>query len=137
MKSVKNYVYTERAHFMCPNMHFGIMEKIESNYNERQLRQSVDTLQKAHPFLQSLIAEETNTGRLYYQTQDCLDIPVLVKDEAALWQQDYEEISVRGWNVKKECLLKVVVYPNENEFQILFIAHHLLCDGRGLLQLAE
>ena len=137
MKSVKNYVYTERAHFMCPNMHFGIMEKIESNYNERQLRQSVDTLQKAHPFLQSLIAEETNTGRLYYQTQDCLDIPVLVKDEAALWQQDYEEISVRGWNVKKECLLKVVVYPNENEFQILFIAHHLLCDGRVLLQLAE
>lgn len=51
MKSVKNYVYTERAHFMCPNMHFGIMAKIESNYDERQLRQSVDTLQKAHPFL--------------------------------------------------------------------------------------
>ena len=62
---------------------------------------------------------------------------MLVKDEVALWQQDYEEISVRGWNVKKECLLKVVVYPNENEFQIFFIAHHLLCDGRGLLQLAE
>ena len=137
MKSVKNYVYTERAHFMCPNMHFGIMAKIESNYDERQLRQSVDTLQKAHPFLQSLIAEETDTGRLYYQIQDCLNIPVLVKDEVALWQQDYEEISVRGWNVKKECLLKVVVYPNENEFQIFFIAHHLLCDGRGLLQLAE
>ena len=137
MKSIKNYVYTERAHFMCPNMHFGIMAKIESNYDERQLRQSVDTLQKAHPFLQSLIAEETDTGRLYYQIQDCLNIPVLVKDEVALWQQDYEEISVRGWNVKKECLLKVVVYPNENEFQIFFIAHHLLCDGRGLLQLAE
>ena len=137
MKLIKNYVYTERAHFMCPNMHFGIMAKIESNYDERQLRQSVDTLQKAHPFLQSLIAEETDTGRLYYQIQDCLNIPVLVKDEVALWQQDYEEISVRGWNVKKECLLKVVVYPNENEFQIFFIAHHLLCDGRGLLQLAE
>ena len=137
MKSVKNYVYTERAHFMCPNMHFGIMAKIDSHYEEGQLRQSIDILQKAHPFLQSLIAEETDTGRLYYQIQDCLNIPVLVKDEAALWQQDYEEISVRGWNVKKECLLKVVVYPNENGFQILFIAHHLLCDGRGLLQLAE
>lgn len=30
-----------------------------------------------------------------------------------------------------------MVYPKGNEFQILFIAHHLLCDGRGLLQLAE
>lgn len=137
MKLVKNYVYTERAHFMCPNMHFGIMAKIESNYNEGQLRKSIDTLQKAHPFLQSLIAEETDTGRFYYQIQDGLNIPVLVKEEAALWQRDYEEISVRGWNVKQECLLKIVVYPNENEFQILFIVHHLLCDGRGLLQLAE
>lgn len=137
MKSVKNYVYTERAHFMCPNMHFGIMAKIESNYDEGQLRKSIDTLQKAHPFLQSLIAEETDTGRFYYQIQDDLNIPVMVKEEVALWQQDYEEISVRGWNVKKECLLKIVVYPKGNEFQILFIAHHLLCDGRGLLQLAE
>ncbi len=137
MKTVRNYVYTERAHFMCPNMHFGIMAKMERNYDEERLIQSIDTLQKAHPFLQSLIADEKDTGRIYYQIQDYLKIPVVVKEEAALWQQDYEEISVRGWNVKKECLLKIVVYPKENEFQILFIAHHLLCDGRGLLQLAE
>lgn len=137
MKPVKNYVYTERAHFMCPNMHFGIMALIKSNYDEGQLRHSMDILQKAHPFLQSLIAEETDTGRFYYQIQDCLDIPVMVKEEGASWQQDYEEISVRGWNVRRECLLKTVVYPKGSEFQILFIAHHLLCDGRGLLQLAE
>ena len=137
MKPDRNYVFTERAHFMCPNMHFGIMAKIESNYDEERLIQSIDTLQKAHPFLQSLIAEETDTGRIYYQIQDYLNIPVMVKEEVALWQQDYEEISVRGWNIKKECLLKVAVYPKGSEFQILFIAHHLLCDGRGLLQLVE
>lgn len=28
MKSDRNYVYTERAHFMCPDMHFGIMAAI-------------------------------------------------------------------------------------------------------------
>lgn len=137
MKADRNYVYTERAHFMCPNMHFGIMAKIESNYDEEQLRQSIDILQKAHPFLHSLIADEKDTGRIYYQIQDYLNIPVMVKEEVSLWQQDYEEISVQGWNVKKECLLKVVVYPKGSEFQILFIAHHLLCDGRGLLQLVE
>lgn len=137
MKADKNYVYTERAHFMCPNMHFGIMAKLKSNYDEEQLRQSIDILQKAHPFLQSLIAEEKDTGRIYYQIQDYLNIPVMVKEKVALWQRDYEEISVQGWNVKKECLLKLVVYPKGNEFQILFIAHHLLCDGRRLLQLVE
>ena len=137
MKADRNYVCTERAHFMCPNMHFGIMAKMESNYDEEQLKQSINILQKAHPFLHSLIADEKDTGRIYYQIQDYLNIPVMVKEEVALWQQDYEEISVQGWNVKKECLLKVVVYPKESEFQILFIAHHLLCDGRGLLQLVE
>ncbi len=84
MKSDRNYVYTERAHFMCPDMHFGIMAKIERNYDERQLRQSIDALQKAHPFLQSLIAEETDTGRIYYQMQDYLNIPVIVKKEDIL-----------------------------------------------------
>ena len=79
MKSDRNYVYTERAHFMCPNMHFGIMAKIESNYDEGQLRQSIETLKKAHPFLQSLIAEEADTGRFYYQIQDHLNVPVMVK----------------------------------------------------------
>ncbi len=156
MKSRENYVFTERAHFMCPNMHFGIMAKIAGNYDEEKLRQSIETLQKAHPFLQSLIAEEAdNSGvtgqkqtpssdaktmssiKLFYQKQDSLEIPVLVKEKADLWQQDYEEISVCGWNVKKECMLKVVVYPSEAQLQMLFIAHHLLCDGRGLLQLVE
>ena len=65
MKSDRNYVYTERAHFMCPNMHFGIMAKVRSNYDEEQLLQSIDILQKAHPFLQSVIAVETDTGRIY------------------------------------------------------------------------
>ena len=48
MKSDKNYVYTERAHYMCPNMHFGIMAKIECNYDERLLRQSIDTVSYTH-----------------------------------------------------------------------------------------
>lgn len=137
MESVKNYVYTERAHFMCPNMHFGIMAWVKSRYDEEQVRQSIIVLQKAHPFLQSLIAEETDTGRLYYRVQEDLEIPVMEKAEIDLWQQDYEELSACGWNVKRECLLKILAYPGEKDFQILFIAHHLLCDGRGLLQLAE
>lgn len=32
--------------------------------------------------------------------------------------------------------MKILVYPEDKEeFQILFVAHHLLCDGRALLQL--
>lgn len=87
MKAVKNYVYTERAHLMCPNLHFGIMAQIKKKYDIEQVRQSADILQKAHPFLQSLLAEEADTGRLYYQMQDNLSIPVTEKADVNLWQQ--------------------------------------------------
>lgn len=77
MKRAENYVYTERAHFMCPNMHFGILVRIKSFYDGEQVKKSLKVLQEAHPFLQSLIAEEKDTQRLYYQVQECLDIPVI------------------------------------------------------------
>ena len=135
VNSNKNYVNTERAHYMCPNMHFGILAQIKSNYDKVQVMQSVKALQKAHPFLRSLIAEEKDTKKLYYQLQEHLDIILMIGTDPDWWQQDYNDISSHGWDVRKECMLKVLVYPNENEFQILFISHHLLCDGRGLLQL--
>lgn len=28
----KQYILTERAHFMCPNMHFGIKAKIPAKF---------------------------------------------------------------------------------------------------------
>lgn len=46
-----------------------------------RLLQSISNLKKAHTLLKSLIAEETDTGRFYYQVQDYLNIPVMVKKE--------------------------------------------------------
>lgn len=122
---------------MCPNMHFGIMVLIKRGYEKEQVQESLKVLQEAHPFLKSLIVEEKDTHRLYYQVQDHLDIPIITKSDPGLWQQDYNDISNLGWNVMKECMLKVLVYPKKDRMQLLFISHHLLCDGRGLVQLAE
>ena len=46
-------------------------------------------------------------------------------------------LSLNGWDVRKESLLKVYVFPEKESFQALFVAHHILCDGRGLLFLAK
>ena len=137
MESNRNYLCTERAHLMCPNMHFGILAQIESDYDFQKVRQSVGAIRDAHPFLRSVIAQEEASGRLYYQAQEHLGIFVEERPDRDLWQQDYDEISRLGWDVRKECLLKVLVYQRDKGFSVLFIAHHLLCDGRGLLQLAE
>ena len=34
-------------------------------------------------------------------------------------------------------MLKVYVYPQAQGMKLLFVAHHLLTDGRGLLSLAQ
>lgn len=133
----KKYLYTERAHYMCPNMHFGIMAEIGVEFDENRIIKSIDVLKSAHPLMRSLIAEEQGSARIYYEEQSQLEIPVTIKKANDDWQTDFEAVSSVGWNVQKEALLKVFAYPSECGTRVLFITHHLLCDGRGLLQLVQ
>ena len=125
-------LYTERAHLMCPDMHFGILASIPRAYDSGRVRESLAALQDAHPFLRSLIAEED--GRMCYRKREDLAVPV---SEGTDPLRDYEDFSARGWDVTGECMLRAFVYPRERDMELLLIAHHLLCDGRGLLQLTE
>ncbi|WP_027206324.1 condensation domain-containing protein [Butyrivibrio fibrisolvens] len=133
----KKYLYTERAHYMCPNMHFGIVAEIGAEFDANRIIESIGVLKSAHPLMRSLIAEEQGSARIYYEEQSQLEIPVTIKKANDDWQTDYEAVSSTGWNVQKEALLKVFAYPSESGTRVLFITHHLLCDGRGLLQLVQ
>ncbi|MCR5684907.1 MAG: hypothetical protein K6G81_05720 [Lachnospiraceae bacterium] len=33
----RKYLYTERAHYMCPNMHFGIMAEIGAEFDANRI----------------------------------------------------------------------------------------------------
>ena len=122
---------------MCPNMEFGILAHIRAEYSREKVLEAVRMLQAAHPFLRSLIAEEPGSRKLYYQVQESLNLPLIEKSDVDSWQTDYNELTVPGWDVRREGMLKVLLYPAGAEFDILLITHHLLCDGRGLLQLAD
>ncbi len=135
--SDRKYLYTERAHYMCPNMHFGIVAEIGAEFDANRIIESIDVLKSAHPLMRSLIAEEQGSSGIYFEEQSELKIPVTIKKEGDSWQTDYEAVSSAGWNVQKEALLKVFAYPSASGTRVLFITHHLLCDGRGLLQLVQ
>ena len=133
----RQYLATERAHFMCPNMHFGIVMEIERSYNQVAIEGTCARLAQAHPFLKSLIAYEEATDRLYYKNIDCSQITVLVKESLSSLWADYEAISQEDWNVFENGMLKIFIYPKVQGMTLLFVAHHLLVDGRGLLELAQ
>ena len=135
--SDRKYLYTERAHYMCPNMHFGIVAEIGAEFDENRIIKSIDVLRSAHPLMRSLIAKEQGSSGIYYEEQSELEIPVTIKEADDNWQTDYNAVSLAGWNVQKEALLKVFAYPSTSGTRVLFITHHLLCDGRGLLQLVQ
>ncbi len=133
----RKYLYTERAHYMCPNMHFGIMAEIGAGFDANRIIEGIGVLKSAHPLMTSLIAEEQGSSGIYYEEHPELEIPVTIKEAGENWQTDYDAVSTAGWNVQKEALLKVFAYPSESGARVLFITHHLLCDGRGLLQLVQ
>ena len=133
--SERKYLYTERAHYMCPNMHFGIMVEIGSSLDANRISASIGAIKSAHPLMRSLIAEEQGSSNIYYEEHSELEIPITIKNADDNWQGDYDSVSSAGWNVQSEALLKVFAYPSEIGTRVLFVSHHLLCDGRGLLQL--
>ena len=60
----RKYLYTERAHYMCPNMHFGIMADIEAVFDSNRIIESIGILKSAHPLMRSLISEELGSTKV-------------------------------------------------------------------------
>jgi len=133
----RQYLITERAHFMCPNMHFGILMEIEKEYDKAHVEATFNRMAEAHPFLRCLIAYENGTQQLYYKITEVSKINVNLKEDISSLWFDYKNISKQDWNVFENGLLKVYIYPQSQGMTILFIAHHLLVDGRGLLDIAQ
>ncbi|WP_196805796.1 hypothetical protein [Butyrivibrio sp. WCD2001] len=113
------------------------MAEIGAGFDANRIIEGIGVLKSAHPLMTSLIAEEQGSSGIYYEEHPELEIPVTIKEAGENWQTDYDAVSTAGWNVQKEALLKVFAYPSESGARVLFITHHLLCDGRGLLQLVQ
>ena len=47
MNGKEQYLLTERAHLMCPQMNFGIVAKIISSFNEEKLYSVINKLEFA------------------------------------------------------------------------------------------
>lgn len=133
----KQYICSERAHFMCPNMHFGILADIKGKLNAEKIRSCFNIMAQAHPFLRSVIRYESNSIKLYYQIEDESQVEIKERESFHTIWEDYKSIAVKEWDVLHHGLLKVFIYPMKRGMRVLFIAHHLLGDGRCLLELVN
>lgn len=132
----RQYIMSERAHFMCPNMNFGMLIELAGAYDGERFSAALDRLAQAHPFLRAVIAGEEGSDRLFYDVSDESRISPEVTD-GKFDISEYESLMKKPRNIFEEGLLEVRVYKSPDSFEVLLFEHHLLTDGRGLLQLAE
>ena len=134
-------VFTERAHLMCPNMCFGIAVTIDAAFDRDKLLRTGDALSEAHPFLRSLLGKDEN-GYFYADTGRS-QVQFIFSDaeasgiEDGILVKEYNELTKKEWDLRKEGMLKPLSFRNETKTILLFVFHHLLADGRGALLLAE
>lgn len=136
-------IYTERAHLMCPHMNFGIALSVHHPYREIRIRETMDHLSAAHPFLQALLEYEEDRNLYGYRITDSSKIAVQMKEQEIAGidspeiMEEYRQLTSYEWNLFEEGMLKVSVWPAGEETCFLLVFHHLLADGRGALGLAE
>lgn len=124
-------ICTERAHYMCPNMNFGIAVDIAKTYDEDKIYEAIGKLKDAHPLL-SMIVDET----VSYNYSNEVSVPVTFMEDYQSMIDDYEKVTKRGWDLRKDSMLRLITYAHGDNTFIIFVAHHLLCDGKALLDFA-
>lgn len=131
----RQYIITERAHLMSPDMEFGIFFTVKSRYEYKQVEDTIDSLAYfGHSFMRARIKDDEN-GKPYYEILPRPELICKEMPQKSSYIEDFKAERNKGWDAYHEPLLKVLLYPGSEDFGVLFIAHHLLCDGRGLMGL--
>ena len=137
------YIFTERAHLMCPNMNFGIVEVVNKTFDANRIKEVILKLSDAHPFLCALLGYEKEKSAFFYDITDSSKTDIIISDDevsgidAPKVIAEYERLLSYDWNLFEEGMLKVVTWKMRDKTCILLVFHHLLADGRGALGLAK
>lgn len=137
------YLFTERAHLMCPHMCFGIVAAVKYPYDEGRIRDAISLLSAAHPFLNALLGYEEGSNAYFYRVTDQSKVALSLKNReisgigSAEILEEYEGLTGRDWNLSEEGMLKIAAWRMGESTCFLLAFHHLLADGRAALGLAE
>ena len=137
------YICTERAHLMCPNMCFGIVMCLNKELNEGRIADTVKCLSLAHPFIRALISHEEKENRFFYDVKEVTQAEISIYPgnipdaDSPEIIAEFERITSRDFDLYKEGMLKISVWASGAKTIILMVFHHLLADGRGAMELSR
>ena len=139
----KQYIFTERAHLMCPGMYFGIAGVLSAPCDKSRLKRTLDAVSYAHPFMRAVLGYEQESDRYFYAVTNEVKTALTVFDEMPSGIEDpivtdcFEQAVKTDTDITKEGLLRIFAWKNNSSTVVLFVFHHLLADGRGALGLVR
>ena len=137
------YLFTERAHLMCPHMQFGIACLLPCECDPRTLAQTARTLAECHPFLRSLLYYDAEKHAYAYRVTEQPQTEILCREAEVTGIADPEItvemncLTAREWDLTREGMLKIAAWKAGGKTCLLFVFHHLLADGRGAFGLVR
>jgi len=75
------YLFTERAHLVCPNMCFGIAASLGKVFDKERIEETVARLAETHPFLRARLGYEKETNSYFYDVKEQSQVEVIFAGE--------------------------------------------------------
>lgn len=75
------YLFTERAHLVCPNMCFGITASLGKVFDKERIKETVTRLSEAHPFLRARLGYEKEANSYFYDVKEQSQVEVIFAEE--------------------------------------------------------
>ena len=127
------YLFTERAHLMCPHMCFGIVIAVNRLYDEAKIKDAMEKMSAAHPFLSALLGYEAEQNAYFYNVTDRSRIELRLKKQEIMEtdspdvMEEYQRLIGTDWNLFEEGMLKAAVWRMEKRTCFLLMFHPRCC----------
>lgn len=114
--------------------------KVKGIICEKNLHIAVSRIQDRHPLLRVNVLEDKETGAPYFIKQNPIqNIPIRVSKRMTNddWKKESITECLIPFDVKEGPLIRLVWLRSAVTSELIFIAHHCICDGMSLLNLID
>lgn len=114
--------------------------KVKGIIYEKNLLIAIKKIQDRHPLLKVNVLEDKETGIPYFVKQNPIqNIPIRILERIAddNWKKESIAECLTPFDVKNTPLIRMVWLKSSDISELIFVAHHCICDGMSMLNLID
>lgn len=131
----KMKILTERPHLRNPSINIMMKASVLFPFDSLKFEESIHKLREIHPLLSSVIKTDEN-GDAYYQFFEVEKNDFIIIENST-WHTTAESEKNHYFNLTTESLVRYFVFPKQESFDVLIVAHHLVGDGLAVFNILK